>query len=139
VLVPRSAKLESYSALCIALAIFLPIAVRLLALRDAARTEPDALCTTLSTRQLRLLRACSTRPVSTNPSNWEVYMALAALGGTSTQQWSARLDCARSRIREAARSRTRMARCTPKIRSIMSPTVCDSLDALRCRLIRKGA
>jgi hypothetical protein len=74
-------QLESYSALRIALAIFLPIAVRLLALRDAARTEPDALCTTLSTRQLRLLRACSTRPVSTNPSNWEVYMALAALGG----------------------------------------------------------
>ena len=35
-------QMESYGALRIALALFLPIAVRLLALRDAARSEPDA-------------------------------------------------------------------------------------------------
>ncbi len=34
-------QMESYEALRIALALFLPIAVRLLALRDAARTEPE--------------------------------------------------------------------------------------------------
>jgi len=74
-------QLESYEALRIALALFLPIAVRLLALRDAARTEPEAACVTLSARQLRLLRVCSTRPIGATPSNHEVYTALAALGG----------------------------------------------------------
>jgi hypothetical protein len=47
--------------------------------------------------------------------------------GTSMQQWSARLDCARSRIREAARSRTRMARRTLETRSIMNRPVRDKL------------
>ncbi len=36
--------MESYDALRIALALFLPISVRLLALRDAARTEPEQPC-----------------------------------------------------------------------------------------------
>ena len=74
-------QLESYEALRIALAIFFPIAVRLLALRDAARTEPEAPCAALSARQLRLLRVCTQKPMSAVPSNHEVYMALAALGG----------------------------------------------------------
>jgi hypothetical protein len=74
-------QLESYDALRIALALFLPIAVRLLALRHAARTDPDAACAALSARQLQLLRACGTRPLSPTPTNQEVYMALAALGG----------------------------------------------------------
>ena len=74
-------QLESYEALRIALALFVPIAVRLLALRHAARTDPDATCAALSARQLQLLRACGTRPLSATPSNQEVYMALAALGG----------------------------------------------------------
>jgi Transposase DDE domain len=74
-------QLESYGALRVALAIFLPIAVRLLALRDAVRSEPQSPCVALSTRQLQLLRACSSRPMSATPSNREAYMALAALGG----------------------------------------------------------
>jgi hypothetical protein len=51
-----------------------------LALRHAARTDPDAACAAPSARQLQLLRACGTRPLSATPSNQEVYMALA-LGG----------------------------------------------------------
>jgi hypothetical protein len=74
-------QMESYEALRIALALFLPIAVRLLALRDAARTDPGAACAALSARQLQLLRACGSRPLSATPTNEEVYMALAALGG----------------------------------------------------------
>lgn len=74
-------QMESYEALRIALALFLPIAVRLLALRDAARTEPEQACSALTARQLQLLRACGRKPLSATPSNLEVYMALAALGG----------------------------------------------------------
>jgi hypothetical protein len=74
-------QLESYEALRIALALFLPIAVRLLSVRDAARTEPDAPCVDLPPRQLQVLRACGRKALSTTPSNHEVYMALAALGG----------------------------------------------------------
>ena len=55
--------MESYGALRIALALFLPIAVRLLALRDAARSEPDAPCAALSARHLQVLRACGNRPM----------------------------------------------------------------------------
>jgi len=73
--------MESYEALRIALALFLPIAVRLLALRDAARTEPDAACVALSARQLQLLRACGRTTLSATPSNKEVLLALAALAG----------------------------------------------------------
>jgi len=74
-------QMESYGALRIALALFLPIAVRLLALRDAARSEPDAPCAALSARHLQVLRACGNRPMSATPTNQEVYTALAALGG----------------------------------------------------------
>jgi len=74
-------QMESYEALLIALALFLPIAARLLALRDAARTEPDAACVALTPRQLQLLRACGRRTMSTAPSNKEALLALAALGG----------------------------------------------------------
>jgi hypothetical protein len=73
--------MESYEALLIALALFLPIAIRLLALRDAARTEPDAACVALTPRQLQLLRACGRRTLSATPSNKQVLLALAALGG----------------------------------------------------------
>jgi hypothetical protein len=74
-------QMETYGALRIALALFLPIAVRLLALRDAARSESDAPCAALSARHLQVLRACGNRPMSATPTNQEVYMALAALGG----------------------------------------------------------
>ena len=74
-------QMESYEALRIALALFLPIAVRLLALRDAARTKPEQTCSALTASQLQLLRACGSKTLSATPTNHEVYMALAALGG----------------------------------------------------------
>jgi hypothetical protein len=43
--------------------------------------QPKAPCVALSERHLQLLRTCSTRPISATPTNQEVYMALAALGG----------------------------------------------------------
>jgi hypothetical protein len=74
-------QMESYDALRIALALFLPISVRLLALRDAARTEPEQPCSALTPTQLQLLRTCGRKPLSAMPNNREVYLALAALGG----------------------------------------------------------
>jgi hypothetical protein len=74
-------QMESYEALRIALALFLPIAVRLLALRDAARTKPEQTCSALTASQLQLLRACGSKTLGATPTNHEVYMALAALGG----------------------------------------------------------
>ena len=56
--------MESYEALRIALALFLPIAVRLLALRDAARTEPEQPCSALTPTQLQLLRTCGRKTLS---------------------------------------------------------------------------
>jgi len=72
---------ESYEALRVALALFLPIAVRLLALRDAARTKPEQPCSALTPTQLQLLSTCGRKTLSATPSNCEVYSALAALGG----------------------------------------------------------
>ena len=74
-------QLESYHSLTNALGIFLPIAVRLLALRSAARAEPEAKCVSLSKRQIRLLRRHTTRWMSESPTNQEVFLALAELGG----------------------------------------------------------
>jgi len=74
-------QMESYEALRIALALFLPIAVRLLALRDAARTEPEQPCSALTPTQLQLLRTCGRKLLSATPTNRDVYSALAALGG----------------------------------------------------------
>jgi Transposase DNA-binding/Transposase DDE domain len=74
-------QLESFQALRIALAIFLPIALRLLALRSAARSDPGSRCRALSKRQLSVLRTCGSKPLSKEPTNQEVCNALAALGG----------------------------------------------------------
>jgi hypothetical protein len=74
-------QLESYRSLSNALAIFLPIAVRLLALRGAARAAPSAPCTMLTRRQVALLRLHTTRFMAPSPTNEEVSMALAELGG----------------------------------------------------------
>ena len=72
-------QLESFSALKIALAIFVPIAVNLLALRTAARVLPDEPCTALPRTQLAVLRAF--KKMSLCPTNREAYLALASLGG----------------------------------------------------------
>ena len=74
-------QLESYASLKLALAIFLPIAVRLLALRAAARLDPKGPCTTLSALQLELLRRSTKRLQPPDPTNEEAYLALAAFGG----------------------------------------------------------
>jgi Transposase DNA-binding/Transposase DDE domain len=74
-------QLESYHSLSNALAIFLPIAVRLLALRSAARAEPGAPSTILSQRQVQLLRLYTTRPLGARQSNEQVCLALAEFGG----------------------------------------------------------
>jgi IS4 transposase len=74
-------QLESFKSLENALAIFLPIAVRLLALRGAARAAPASRCSTLSVQQIGILRRYTTRFMSPRPSNEEVAMALAEFGG----------------------------------------------------------
>lgn len=74
-------QLESYQAIETALGLFLPIAVRLLALRGAARAEPSAPCRTLTARQLAILRIVTSRTMSETPTNEEAAMALGELGG----------------------------------------------------------
>ncbi len=74
-------QLESYQAIETALGLFLPIAIRLLALRGAARDHPTRPCGTLTARQLSILRARTTRRMSAKPTNEEAAMALAELGG----------------------------------------------------------
>lgn len=74
-------QLESFHSLDNALAIFLPIAVRLLALRGAARAAPTDPCRILTAPQLDILRRHTTRFMSQLPSNEEAAMALAELGG----------------------------------------------------------
>lgn len=74
-------QLESYHSLDNALAIFLPIAVRLLALRGAARAAPADKCRILTAQQIEILRRHTTRFMSRIPSNEEAATALAELGG----------------------------------------------------------
>jgi hypothetical protein len=74
-------QLESFRSLDNALAIFLPIAVRLLALRGAVRAAPSDDCRILTAQQLEILRRHTTRFMSRVPSNEEAAMALAELGG----------------------------------------------------------
>lgn len=74
-------QLESFHSLSNALALFLPIAARLLALRSAARAAPKATCTALSPRQIQLLRLHTTRSISAHPTNEQVCLALAEFGG----------------------------------------------------------
>jgi hypothetical protein len=74
-------QLESFKSLENALAIFLPLAVRLLALRGAARAAPADCCSTLTKQQVDILRGHTTRFMSQSPSNEEVTAALAEFGG----------------------------------------------------------
>ncbi len=75
-------QLESLHALENALAIFLPIAWRLLLLRSLSRRsddEPASLA--LTSTQLEVLQAVAKRPLSTNPTAKQALLAIAALGG----------------------------------------------------------
>jgi hypothetical protein len=74
-------QLESYKSLDNALAIFLPIAVRLLAHRGASRADPTGACATLTAQQIAILRLHTTRFMSPTPTNEEATLALAEFGG----------------------------------------------------------
>ena len=75
-------QLESYDALTVALAIFVPIAWRMLLLRSLSRTCPDAPATTvLNDIQLRVLAAKLRRDPSTLLTVAHALYAVARLGG----------------------------------------------------------
>jgi hypothetical protein len=75
-------QLESKHALLNALALFVPIAWRLLVLRYLAREMPDRdAATVLSERQLRILKARNKVELSEPPTVREAMLAVAAEGG----------------------------------------------------------
>jgi len=75
-------QLESMDALLNALALFVPIAWRLLVLRHLSRATPEASALrALSTRQLKVLRARAKVALSKNPTLREAMLAVAAEGG----------------------------------------------------------
>jgi hypothetical protein len=75
-------QLESYDAIMNMLAMSLPIAVELLALRSLARADPTRPATSLFSRgQLDALRHISHRPVPKKATVQDVLWAVAGLGG----------------------------------------------------------
>lgn len=75
-------QLESKHALLNALALFIPIAWRLLCLRSLARDAPNSPATTiLSERQLMILRERAKSPLKRKPTIHEAMMAIASEGG----------------------------------------------------------
>lgn len=75
-------QLESYEALTNALAIFVPVAWKLLEMRTVARTEPTAPATeVLGPTQIDVLRACGPLKLPPNPTVRDALLAVAKLGG----------------------------------------------------------
>jgi hypothetical protein len=75
-------QLESARALLNALAIFAPVAWRLLLLRHLARSDTPAQATSaLTPTQLDVLRAVSKKPLPRNPTAHDALLAVARLGG----------------------------------------------------------
>jgi hypothetical protein len=75
-------QLESYTSLCNALALYLPIAWNILLLRSLARSEPDAPATrVLSPTQIRVLRAFSPMSLNASPTVAAAMLAVAMMGG----------------------------------------------------------
>jgi hypothetical protein len=75
-------QLASADSLLNALAIFAPVAWRLLLLRHLTRHEPKAPATAaLSTKQLQVLTAVAKRPLPARPTVRDAMLAIAALGG----------------------------------------------------------
>lgn len=75
-------QLESAHALLNALAIFAPVAWRLLLLRHLARSDAPAPATSaLTPTQLDVLRAVSKKPLPRNPTARDALLAVARLGG----------------------------------------------------------
>lgn len=78
----ESRQLESAGSLLNALAIFAPVAWRLLLLRHLARSDHKApALAALTPKQLDVLRAVSRRPLPARPSAKETMLAVASLGG----------------------------------------------------------
>lgn len=76
-------QLSDYEGLRNALAVFMPIACRALALRCEARDFPDAACTiVLESDEIEVLRVLRPKhQFSPNPTNRELLLAVASLGG----------------------------------------------------------
>ncbi len=75
-------QLESAKSLLNALAMFAPVAWRLLLLRHMARSDREAPATAaLTATQVQVLRAVSKRPLPRSPSARDALLAVAALGG----------------------------------------------------------
>lgn len=75
-------QLESYGAMVNLLALLAPIAWQMLALRDWARSVPDAPATVvLSPTQIQVLRFCGTVALPPTPTVRQALFAVAALGG----------------------------------------------------------
>jgi hypothetical protein len=78
----ESRQLEDAQALLIALAICVPIAWQMLALRQQSRTFPEQPATTiLSKRRIDTLRTIARKPLPTSPTVLDACLAIAALGG----------------------------------------------------------
>jgi hypothetical protein len=73
-------QLENRRSLLNALAILAPAALQLLVLRNEARGD-EKTPSSLTPRQVKVLRAVSRRPLPTNPTARELMLAVAALGG----------------------------------------------------------
>jgi hypothetical protein len=78
----ESRQLEDHQSLANALAVFAPIACTLLDLRSEARRAPDAPARlVLSKSQIEVLRALGRMPLPEEPTQRDVLLAVAALGG----------------------------------------------------------
>lgn len=78
----ESRQLESAASLLNALAIFAPVAWRLLLLRHLARNDAKAPATAaLTAKQLQVLRAVAKKPLPQRPTVRDAMLAVAALGG----------------------------------------------------------
>lgn len=78
----ESRQLEDYESLANSLAVFAPIACSLLHLRSEARRTPDAPAELiLSKSQIEVLRALGRIPLPDVPTQRDVLLAVAALGG----------------------------------------------------------
>lgn len=75
-------QLQDYEGLVNLLAVFAPIAYRMLLIRSEARRVPDAPATqVISQDHIDVLRARGRLKLRTNPTTREIYLAIAALGG----------------------------------------------------------
>jgi hypothetical protein len=75
-------QLGDYEGLVNALAVFIPIACRMLWLRSRAQHTPDAPATTiLFPDELEVLRVGGRKKLPPNPSARDILLAIAALGG----------------------------------------------------------